>query len=142
MDLYDHIQEIKKHLSKISIYEENAFVITVWLLILAVQFIKEAPNENIPDLSAVNSQLASVVSAFSLLRFIPLILIIVVASFGWTTFLLLKYKKPKEAPKKKKHFKIPRIDISRVRDKSIRKNVVSLRENLGRLYDTISEKLW
>lgn len=142
--LYDKIIKLKKHLPKLSIYEENAIVITIYFIILSLKALRL--NTVFPNYSSYGSQYEEVNSVVNVVRFIPIIAVLFIGSISWGIFFFIKHRKKKKEEKEEK--KEPIISITKIEEKitdagnrSFRENVFALRDGLESLYDTLSGKL-
>lgn len=139
--LYDKIIKLKKHLPKLSIYEENAIVITIYFILLALKALRL--NTVFPDYSSYGPQYEEVNSVVNVVRFIPIIAVLFIGSISWGIFFFIKYRKKKKEEKKEPIVSITKIEekITDAGNRSFRENIFALRDGLGSLYDTLSGKL-
>lgn len=86
MDLYESILKFRKHLPKLSIYEEGSIFLTVVFLIRTFLWIVRPLNESLN----VTSDAERVVNAFSYLRVIPFIIVLITAIIGWSVYYRIK----------------------------------------------------
>lgn len=88
MDLYESILKFRKHLPKLSIYEEGSIFLTVIFLIRTFLWIVRPLNESLN----VTSDAERVVNAFSYLRVIPFIIVLITAIIGWSVYYRIKHR--------------------------------------------------
>lgn len=139
--MYDKILEFKKHLPKLSIYEENAIVITIYFIILALKALRL--NTVFPDYSSYGSQYEEVNSVVNIVRFIPIIAVLFFGSISWGIFFFIKYRKKEKEEKREPIISITKIEekLMDAGNRSFRENIFALRDGLGSLYDMLSRKL-
>ena len=88
MDLYESILKFRKHLPKLSIYEEGSIFLTVVFLIRTFLWIVRPLSKSLN----VTSDAERVVNSFSYLRVIPFFIVLITAIIGWSVYYRIKHR--------------------------------------------------
>ena len=88
MDLYESILKFRKHLPKLSIYEEGSIFLTVVFLIRTFLWIVRPLSKSLN----VTSDAERVVNSFSYLRVIPFFIVLITVIISWSVYYRIKHR--------------------------------------------------